>query len=416
MRFTNKLLPAMFAAAAFITSCQIRNIETDVVTGDTREYLTIEDAKAEVEDILNDIYLHQTKASESEIVRTVSSCKSVKGPDSKGQGENDIYIINFSDSLGFALMSSKRDIGLLCLTLKGHLESLEDCNETLGTVLPYLENYSAAGGGIPGGGLGPDDDLVCVFGDWENIYYEPTYGYCQVKWGQGDPYNSYCPSEDGIKCPTGCVAVAVAQLMSIYRYPASYGGHTYTWWKMILNPRNRDDNNTIIAANLMADLGESDNLAVSYHSNLSSASPLNIPSTFENFGYTSGGSNLTYNSGSLAQELQNGYPALVYGSAIRTATASGYTYNDNHIWLVHGLLVRRQLVSYYVNGVLRNSDYLTYNYLLCNFGWDEDCDGFYAAGAFDTNAGPSFDDIDTRSQGQQGYYRYNMGMITGIRR
>lgn len=42
------------------------------------------------------------------------------------------------------------------------------------------------------------------------------------RWGQGAPYNSLCPlsQENNVKCVTGCVATAMAQVMNYYKYPA----------------------------------------------------------------------------------------------------------------------------------------------------------------------------------------------------
>ena len=48
-------------------------------------------------------------------------------------------------------------------------------------------------------------------------------------WDQGSPYNSMCPGSGWSKCPTGCVATAMAQVMKYWSYPAKgCGSHTYT--------------------------------------------------------------------------------------------------------------------------------------------------------------------------------------------
>ena len=39
----------------------------------------------------------------------------------------------------------------------------------------------------------------------------------QVNWNQSKPYNSYCPRQEAL---VGCVAVAMAQAMSVHRYPS----------------------------------------------------------------------------------------------------------------------------------------------------------------------------------------------------
>ena len=47
-----------------------------------------------------------------------------------------------------------------------------------------------------------------------------------AKWGQGSPYNAFCPSDT----PVGCVAVAMGQVMRHWRYPEQgIGSHSYTY-------------------------------------------------------------------------------------------------------------------------------------------------------------------------------------------
>lgn len=50
-------------------------------------------------------------------------------------------------------------------------------------------------------------------------------------WDQGAPYNNSCPAVDGQRCPTGCVATALAQIMYYHRWPqeptAVIPGYTY---------------------------------------------------------------------------------------------------------------------------------------------------------------------------------------------
>lgn len=49
------------------------------------------------------------------------------------------------------------------------------------------------------------------------------------KWSQDAPYNQYCPSVSGSRCPTGCVATAIGQIMYLHRCPVrGTGSHSYT--------------------------------------------------------------------------------------------------------------------------------------------------------------------------------------------
>ena len=41
----------------------------------------------------------------------------------------------------------------------------------------------------------------------------------KTKWSQFAPYNDYCPTLDGVRCPTGCVATPMAQVMYYHSWP-----------------------------------------------------------------------------------------------------------------------------------------------------------------------------------------------------
>ena len=41
----------------------------------------------------------------------------------------------------------------------------------------------------------------------------------KTTWGQGTPYNKYCPEIGGDRCPTGCVATAMAQIINYKKWP-----------------------------------------------------------------------------------------------------------------------------------------------------------------------------------------------------
>ncbi|GEM_PF-2864148 len=55
-----------------------------------------------------------------------------------------------------------------------------------------------------------------------------------TQWTELEPYNNFCPSYNGIKAPTGCVATAMAQVMRKWQYPKTGIGkkkydYTFTW-------------------------------------------------------------------------------------------------------------------------------------------------------------------------------------------
>ena len=52
----------------------------------------------------------------------------------------------------------------------------------------------------------------------------PVDNFVKTHWDQLDPFNGLCPTDGGTRCPTGCVATAMAQVMKYYNYPAQGRG------------------------------------------------------------------------------------------------------------------------------------------------------------------------------------------------
>lgn len=53
---------------------------------------------------------------------------------------------------------------------------------------------------------------------------EPIAPLCQTKWDQDVPYNNECPTDNGQKCYTGCVATSTAQLLKYFNWPPQAQG------------------------------------------------------------------------------------------------------------------------------------------------------------------------------------------------
>jgi hypothetical protein len=108
----------------------------------------------------------------------------------------------------------------------------------------------------------------------------------------------------------------------------------------------------------------------------------------------------------------------IFGKVVSTS----YSYEGGHRWLAHGMLNRRREVSRYEDGVLAGKYYENKYYILCNFGWDGEDDGYYANWAFDTNAGPVYSEsihtrgITTTTESDPLHFQFNITAVTGIRR
>lgn len=77
-----------------------------------------------------------------------------------------------------------------------------------------------------------------------------------TRWNQGAPYYNMCPTVNGQRTYTGCVATAIAQVMNTYRHPATgTGTNSYTW------------NNQTLSLNFSDITFDWDNMADTYGSN-----------------------------------------------------------------------------------------------------------------------------------------------------
>lgn len=133
---------------------------------------------------------------------------------------------------------------------------------------------------------------------------QPVAPLLTTTWGQGSPYNYFCPTLNSRKLVTGCVTTAVAQIMKYYAWPTCGLGEcraevhnldtTYT--KIILGDEYRWDRmkddyshgtklNTREVACLMRDVGHAVN--VRYTPALTSAHSADVPKALiEHFHYS----------------------------------------------------------------------------------------------------------------------------------
>lgn len=400
----------------------------------TSKIISLAEAEADLNKLLDDIYdIQSTRVSCSRKKVIANAFTIEEGSCDTRSGEITpiiVHVFNFENQEGFALMAGNRELpSLLALADSGEIKETAQIDNP--GVAIFLENMERVYIEEITSSVAPGtfDDYI-VYGNWENIVYKQG-GHCVVKWGQGSPYNKFCPIKDGENCVTGCVATAVAQFMSILRYPSSYNGYIFDWDEMTYNAYaelcTTDGANQI--ARLMYELGKSSNLNMSYDTAANGGSGANaehIPRTLKNFGYSNGGSLKNYNTETVVSELKNGYSVLVGGFSHKTEeTFLGITvntkYTGGHRWLCHGLLERRRTVSTYTSkGELKNTTTESLWYPLCNWGWNGYCDGYYLSKAFNSNNGPSYSTSTRGSEvenGSEDYnFKYNITAVTGIRK
>lgn len=391
--------------------------------------VSLEEAKIELEQLLDDTYNSYATRNVGMGKKIISNAFTIndKSLVTRSQEEETpiIHVFNFANKEGFAIMSGNREMpSLLALADSGEISQTEAIDNPGFSIFlenmeeKYKESISTYSSG----------STYKVYGKWHNLVYKPN-GYCKVKWGQESPYNAYCPLKNGEQTLTGCVATAVAQLMTIEKYPYSHNGYSYDWTEMTAkaygNYCTESGKNQI--ARLMIDLGTSENLNMSYNTKTnggSGAKSQNIPRTLKNFGYSDGGHLIDYNTNTIVSELKNKHSVLVSGFShkkvkkflgIKVHTS----YSGGHQWLCHGLLKRERLIeTYSSDGVLQDTSIEEEWYVLCNWGWDGYEDGYYLSKAFNTVEGPVYPDtkIVDNTNGSEDYnYQYKIQAIVGIR-
>lgn len=421
---------------SFFSSCSDEETNTTLDTGGNyvsiSTKVSMEEAKTELEAILNDVDAPTTRFA-SNVKRRIANSFTVRGESVQTRISSEtptVHVFNFEEKKGFAIMSGDRRVpSLIALADSGEI-SEEEAIENPGVAV-FLEKMEER----------YDDDISSSssissgnikYGAWQNIVYKDC-GYCNVKWGQNPPYNKYCPLENEERTVTGCVATAVAQLMSIYKYPSSYNGYSFDWDKMTEYYSVSSCSSTAQdqIARLMEQLGKEKNLNTSYHTvsnGGSGANAENIARTLKNFGYSNGGTLGEYNTDKVVSELKNGYSVLVGGFCHKKTTRIlGFkvktSYTGGHRWLCHGLLERRRTIKVYnSNGELTKTYTESTWYPLCNWGWDGSFDGYYLSGAFDSTTGGIYPDnaTSTRAENENNSkdydYQYNITAVTGIRK
>lgn len=214
-------------------------------------------------------------------------------------------------------------------------------------------------------------------------------------WGQRYPWNVNCPYDNitGKVCPTGCVAVAMAQILyylhfSIgapsglyhqltptfgYHYNAYYDYYYWTIDNMVRSnntspsprwssmPLDKYGSNTQYVADLMLDIG--DRVQMEYSPDRSGAVPSSIP--FIAYDIDAGISGYDY--ASVKACLDNGIPVMI---------TAGDISNGNHTWVIDGYYDRNQVIDY------------SYEWRLALYGSQDWLDADYH---ISQNAMPSYD-------------------------
>ena len=321
-----------------------------------------------------------------------------------------LYIVNFEDSCGFALVSADAQIAdVAAYVEKGTLTPNQEIDNP--GFKAFLEGYGEYARGVRDSTWKMPDSLLTIdtlrhdkinnplFGG-ENVITSVNNVYHLVyfvapllttEWGQGTPYCNECPLDStGRLSYAGCVAIAIAQVAAYYRYPTSYNGHTYNWNAILRDSKvwPLDTVASHSAAQLIHDIGLL--VDMNYGSNVSRAYFDSIRHCLNVFDYHYSYNNTRWTDfPQINEDISNGYPVIIMGRKDN---------NDcGHAWVIDGVAVKRHLFTQDER-----------QYVHCNWGYGGECNGYFIYRAFNTMWNIETDQIRNDYYGNQAhYYGYN---------
>lgn len=447
-----KQILAVILGAMFICSCSdvLDNALGDEVIIEKDYSIPMEDALASLENFMIDAgRLPETKGGLTEYIKdsfTVSGLATKSGENY----EDVLYVINFVDDGGYALLSADSRIqeDIIAITDSGSA-SEADFNEPVYDRIPSENddlsvsefdemvesgvlaeeqsqvNYECllyAMGQIetnqddvieigspcdpgPGGGGGTGGAPITY--QWEIVKEVPRM--LNTAWTQrtinNDIFNKYCPEVGLIwrtKAPAGCVCIATAQIIAYHEYPANLTCDgvqiDYPEIKRIYSYDEYNGTGTETSQEMLARFCKTVGVFCNtqYHSIFNKpwgfAWPWDAKSCLEMFGYQNVSLNWGYDESRILTSLNNGYP--VFMSALRELWTG-------HAWVVDGYIMRNYVSS---NGVVDKSQTLVH----CNWGWHGVCNGYFTSGIFKTDEVVLPDNLSS----EQRYRNYNMAINT----
>ena len=395
-------------------------------------FITLEEAKENVIKMLTHIE-DDTKGEQGTrfISEVFSYPNDVLTKDKQGEEYPLLYMMNFNDNQGFAIASGDSRLpSVLCITEKGSLER-DTLRLPIGaiTLLSLVEEeykQILTRGDSLEGPIPHIMESYQTYGDWADSFLCGTR--IAANWDQSSPFNDYCPIESGQHCYVGCVAVAVGQIMYYWGQNIVYNNIPLNW-NLMHEVINSETDTTMYATgwnmvkHLLCILGDGDNLDMDYGINGSGASINNVPRTFENFLFTSGGIKSNYSFNSVNSEIIAGRPVIGRGNyAVETlfGIPIGPAEGSGHEWVYDQTLTQSRPIyridiydddTYTVTQI--STEYR--HYVDCNWGWDGEYNGFFLSGNFDShNLSANFRPDVVSRRDKPYYYQYYLEILTGI--
>ena len=281
------------------------------------------------------------------------------------------YIFNAADGKGFVIISGEE--AMPELVGYSYTNTFDEANMHPGLV-DMLDYYTQVVNDVRAGE---------VEVDYRPMLRAPKVlagPLCKVQWGQDEPYNTLCPEDNGVKCPVGCVATAMAQIMYHFEWPkvgegslryacslpgvsilsSNFSEHEYVWSEMKATKKDNMASETAAAA--VAQLSYDCAIASRMTFSADGSGTLDdqaMYALYTHFGYKASPLRIEYRNCYATQEEWNDLVKSEI-NANRPVLYAGRDVNDNggHEFIIDG--------------------YDEEDNFHVNWGWNGDADGYYA--------------------------------------
>lgn len=189
----------------------------------------------------NHYYQSKISAKKSEVI-DFNDIKLQCILDASTNEDSGFYIFNVNEQNGFVIVSADDNI-------KPILAYSLEAGFNIGNIAPsqqyLLDYYSLMIQKVKKGELVKSDECSKTWQDLTEFTPQSKFelkttvpGLLDpIKWNQSNPYNAMCPTATGTyggyggRCPVGCVAIAMLQIMKYYSWPnAGMGSYTHLSW------------------------------------------------------------------------------------------------------------------------------------------------------------------------------------------
>lgn len=360
-----------------------------------------------------------------------------KSEDSDGEPTENIYVVNYADDGGFAVLSADtRMETILAYSDQGNISDTMN-NPGVKMFLEMIPAY-AASRMIEDSSILPQDKYPPQTALFLRKEYDGDGPFVPVRWGQYYPFNEdlpfndkesgRCPDSPNGYLPAGCVATAILQIMAANSHPFQFqsgnGWYTCYWdtWQTYMYGRNfvKDSYDYRAISALVREIGMA--VEMNYSCSGSSSTIKKANDALRNkFGYATDGV-YSYHIDRVMADLNNKRSIYVRGNA----TKNWIGYSDGHAWVIDGYKNVYNVYALYDNFYDENYNLIRQEYvgelkrketrwLHCNYGWDGAGNGYYYTGVFNTEF-PQEQDPGTMELNKFYHYRFKLELIKNIRR